>query len=59
MERELEKLSVDPFITSNFEHRWIVNQIKYFYKKLPPKLNDNDKKLMVYLHVLDIFEKKD
>jgi hypothetical protein len=56
MENQLHELSLDPFITKNFEHRWVVNRLKNFYKNLPPKLNENEKKLMLYLHLIDLFD---
>ena len=56
MESQLHQLSLDPFITKNFEHRWVVNRLKNFYKKLPDKLSGDEKKLMLYLHLIDLFE---
>jgi len=56
MESQFDKMLVDPFITKNFEYRSVVNRLKNFYKKLPDKLSLDEKKLMIYLHLIDLFE---
>ncbi len=56
MEGQFEKMLLDPFITKNFEYRGMINRVFNFYKKLPDELSIDDKKLMVYLHFIDMFE---